>query len=585
MSSQTQTAGELYALLEQKGTAAVDADQALALEEATEEQHVQRQEALGELEETITAAESHLTLQEEGPQKTAFQERLIWAREIRDQIGQGAVNNPTHSDTPAADGGTSLEDRLRGIAGQPRTTENSGASVTPSPSTYTSAFPNGDNNGTGAAWASDLIPGTSLSRQDFRALVLESVNEVRGGANRSQAGTDDQLSLFQQALSQNNARYERAGANRWAAEMMERRRPVHKFNHQFGEVDFETQLETFRTAADCAGAEPELQLTELPFWFGDIAYIRIQKYLRRKDYAVALREAFVELTKAYGKKRETAQEILHNLLKGPALQSTDLIGISRFISKLSELYDVAMGTGRSSELEREETQADILRRKLPFWKNAWIKHQSKQMVFYQKVVGFQDMIQFLAMNYEVELKVNSVHGTIRKPTSPPENAPRNYNGARVATYHPINVTPEDWENGGSDAYSGTLPPDLPEDFPEDDYAEIAQCNVATEAKTSRTTDCLYCSGKHALLACRAFRTALTGVQRCHFARDHRLCLVCGKTGHRRVYCEKRISSGRCRTPDCGQFHHQVFCPQLKEVQMSVCEVESHTFNSQGHPKN
>ena len=77
-------------------------------------------------------------------------------------------------------------------------------------------------------------------------------------------------------------------------------------------------------------------------------------------------------------KKETAEEMLEELLSGEKIDQKDVQGFLSFVLKLENCYLLARDTGRADEFERKSTHRDILFKKLPHLADRWAEFRAKQ---------------------------------------------------------------------------------------------------------------------------------------------------------------------------------------------------------------
>ena len=152
-----------------------------------------------------------------------------------------------------------------------------------------------------------------------------------------------------------------------------------KFDHQFGEIDFDTHLDDFLALKEGINAPVEVCLAELRAWFSDVALDYVKQFMARKDVDKAFEEAIGVLRDKFGQKRETAEELLRPVLKGSAIEQGDLVQMSRFVAKLSKAYKDGERSDRAGEFERTEVHNSIFR-KLPHYHEKWVDYRVKREV-------------------------------------------------------------------------------------------------------------------------------------------------------------------------------------------------------------
>jgi hypothetical protein len=187
-----------------------------------------------------------------------------------------------------------------------------------------------------------------------------------------------------------------------AYQMLMQRRPAKKFTGTDGQrMDFEQHLRKFEAAMEQIGGTPQMKLMELGHWFGGVASILVDRYFLRKDAEVALMEAIEALKKEFGKKKESAEEMLEELLSGEKIDQRDIQGFLSFVLRLENAYLLAIETHRNDEFERKTTHSNILFRKFPYFADQWATQRAKQGLKEDRVLGFKDFLQWLKTKQKI----------------------------------------------------------------------------------------------------------------------------------------------------------------------------------------
>ena len=134
--------------------------------------------------------------------------------------------------------------------------------------------------------------------------------------------------------------------------MLERLRPVEKFDGASKKLDFDDHMSRFERAVNLPGLTAKWKLAEFQEWFSGVARVKISRFLKRDDHDEAFKEAIDALKEAFGEKASTADEMLADLMSGPAIDKKDASAIDMFISRLEESYFLALDTDRDSDFNR-----------------------------------------------------------------------------------------------------------------------------------------------------------------------------------------------------------------------------------------
>ena len=149
-----------------------------------------------------------------------------------------------------------------------------------------------------------------------------------------------------------------------AYQMLMQRRPKFKFTGDHKKIDFEAFVLQCEGLLKIPGATAEMQLAELPYWFGGTAGLITDRYLGAQDAKEALATAFRALKKEFGKRHQTAKQLLTDALAGKKLPSTDYTLIKSFALNLEKIFKVAQETKREESFHLPETIYEIIRTKV-----------------------------------------------------------------------------------------------------------------------------------------------------------------------------------------------------------------------------
>ena len=79
------------------------------------------------------------------------------------------------------------------------------------------------------------------------------------------------------------------------------------------------------------------------------------------------------MKKEFGKKRQTAKQLLTDALTGGKLPSKDYAQIKSFALNLEKIYKIAKETKREESFHLSETIYEIIRTKIPHLADKWAK--------------------------------------------------------------------------------------------------------------------------------------------------------------------------------------------------------------------
>ena len=142
-----------------------------------------------------------------------------------------------------------------------------------------------------------------------------------------------------------------------------------------------------------AGADKATQYDELKFWFGGNAQEVVEKHLL-KPVNEAFDVAMEELKEKFGLRRNSASEMLDEVLAGEAIVTKDTQGFQHFLLRLEKVYQVALDTTRADDFDRRSLPSDILARKLPMFVQEWAKKKAKAETQKKPELKFKDFLIF-----------------------------------------------------------------------------------------------------------------------------------------------------------------------------------------------
>ena len=282
-------------------------------------------------------------------------------------------------------------------------------------------------------------------------------------------------------------------------------------------TDFAKQMKLLEGAFETPAATPRMKLQELPFYFEGSALKLIEADVIRKDAKVALREAIQKLEKKFGVRRETALEMLEELLAGKPLGEKDHNALLDFYARLQSIYSLAKETGRSADFEARSVVDAILKKKIPHLMVKWFKKSVRHLRDNGKDLGFEDFLQFVDEEHAVaELMAKAMGGA--------QSGQKQIVGAKVA-------------------------------------ATSIQEGGRTGMAAAKASGCRACGAGHALQACEAFRD-MGAAEKRKLCQVGEICYKCLGSGHAARFCKEEGQCGKCSR----QHHtsvHNLFAPQAK----------------------
>ena len=211
-----------------------------------------------------------------------------------------------------------------------------------------------------------------------------------------------------------------------------------------------------------------------------------------------------KLKAKFGMRKETATEMLQDLLAGKAVGEKDHNGFLTFYAKLTSVHSLAMETGRAQEFETKGVISVVLTRKLPHLLERWMKKSVKHLKATGRERSFADFLEFLDEEHTLA-----------------EMLARAWQDAQAA--------------------QKTM-----------QFAKVAATNVGkVAAKEGGGEGCLMCGASHMLTSCTAFRNA-TPIEKRKVCIGKSICYRCLGQGHGSRSCQ---SGGSCAT--CSGPHHSL----------------------------
>ena len=260
-------------------------------------------------------------------------------------------------------------------------------------------------------------------------------------------------------------------------------------------------MKLFTNAVEAPGVTPRQKLQEFQYYFDGAAYQLIEADTLRDDAEAAVEAATSRLTKTFGARRETAKEMLEEILQGKAVQARDPSTLLDFYAKLLSVYTLAEETGRAADFETPTTIDSILKRKVPFLADKWCKKAVKHFSLHEIELTFKEFLDFINDERSLSERYVRAMGGAVGATQTNSKLP----GAKIAA-----TTASTSKSGGS--------------------ATATDC-------------CPLCGATHRLANCDVFKKATAEEKRkaCFSART---CYKCLEQGHVAKFCK---SDARCET--------------------------------------
>ena len=196
-----------------------------------------------------------------------------------------------------------------------------------------------------------------------------------------------------------------------AATHLRESRPKAKFSGG-KKLDFAKHMKLLESAVDVEGVTPRQKVLELQHYFEGAAFRLVEAETLRGDAEAAFAGALDKLNKKFGTRRETALEMLDELLGGKPVSDKDPNAQLDFYARLSSVYSLAQETGRANDFETRSVVDTILRRKLPHLLQKWFKKSVK----HQKVKGddlvFTDFLEFVDEEHAIFDQMHRAMGGI-----------------------------------------------------------------------------------------------------------------------------------------------------------------------------
>ena len=340
--------------------------------------------------------------------------------------------------------------------------------------------------------------------------------------------------------------------------------PENRFSGENSLIDFDSHFNTYELAMDVPGVTDKMKFFELQHWLSGMAMKVVSMYQNLTDSSDALKRASDHLRLEFGRKPHAAQQMLDDVLAGPPINATDVVGVQSFGLSLQAVYTHARETNRSKVFEIPETHTRIIKSKLPSWLPRWInfvkKHMKRQTEDPKvKDVSFDDLISYI----RDQNQYNVLKGVSDRVQVQKEPFAKKFTARIAAT----SIGPTNrYEAKKSFANTATT-----SGYGRQAQSRSPQVNSgrsnpssSTTQSTSRTTEtgafmhwCPSCvqnkPNNHSVASCRPFLT-MTCQERGEFCGKHSLCRGCLGRSHAVKDCP---NSQSCQI--CQGNHHVLLC--------------------------
>ena len=325
------------------------------------------------------------------------------------------------------------------------------------------------------------------------------------------------------AGSANQEEFVRVQIQMFAMAQLKEARPVKKFAGVGKGMSFAKHMLKFETALEIVGLSEKAKLNEFQHYFEGAAFQLIEaETLEKTDAGEAVRTAIEKLNKKFGLRKESAMEMLEDVLQGKQVGEKDHGGLLMFYCKLQSIYTLAKSTGRGGEFENKMIIESILSKKTPHLTVKWSKRVVKNMMSDGEMLGFETFLEFLDTEHTIaELCYR--------------------NSSQVQNSKPVGAAKVAATTATAPAKSGGKP-----------TANTTAAN--TTAATPTAGSCERCGGQHRIPACDIFK-GLSSADKRKFCINTRICYLCLETGHMARNCK---STEMCAI--CGIGHHTLLHP-------------------------
>ena len=288
-----------------------------------------------------------------------------------------------------------------------------------------------------------------------------------------------------------------------ALSQLKEMRPEKKFSGTSNKrMDFDKHVKDFEDIAEIPGVTKKQMLNEFQHWFEGAAFKLVEAETLKRT-ATAVDDALATLKEKFGKRQETALELLDEALQGKAINAKDHHGLLDFYAKLKSIYSLACETNRAGDFENKLVVKTVIEKKLPHLKDKWARKVAKEKIYNESEMNFSQFLQYVNEEHVFsEMISRYCDGT--NQGKPVANAKVSATSAAAA------------------AKKGSTP------------------------ATTKTTPghCPRCDAAHKLDECAIFKE-LTATDRRKFTKNQNLCFKCLQPGHMARECTSTISCDKC----------------------------------------
>ena len=324
--------------------------------------------------------------------------------------------------------------------------------------------------------------------------------------------------------------------------LLERCRPTERFDGVTRKVDFDDHLSRFQKAVNLPGLPAAWKLAEMKEWFSGLAKVHISRYLRRDDAEVAFKEALERLRQEFGQRNTNAEDMLADAMSRGVLARKDAEGINVFISKLEEVYFLAVETDRDGDFHRTSLFKMILTNNLPHLKFSWATHVEKKEL---RRPTFEDFLVFLSLQRKIATRASELDESVSVAAKPSAKV-----GALV-----VELNPSAGRIKGPKTYAAAAssPPRARPKAPTPMESKAGtpaapgregEEGVRKGRRQNGPPPCPLCQQNHPLDYCGQF-AEMKADERLSYAREKGRCEFCLRGGHPKEKCYTRAKCYEC----------------------------------------
>ena len=318
-----------------------------------------------------------------------------------------------------------------------------------------------------------------------------------------------------------------AALRQGAINQLKEMRPNKKFSGASNKkMDFEKHKKMFEEIMEIPGVTKKQVLNEFQHWFEGSAFKLVEAETLKQDAETAVDEALERLTKKFGMRRDTALEMLDEVLQGKTIDEKDHNGLLDFYAKLTSVHSLACETDKGSDFENKLVVKTIIEKKLPHMKVKWARKAVKYKLANKSEMSFAQFLEYIDEEHTISEMLSRYSGgsSYNKPTA----------NAKVSTTT---------ANPAAKKESSSAP-----------------------TKKPATGNCPRCDAGHKLDACSIF-SEMTSPDRRKFMKNQGLCFRCMSSGHMAKACDSGIKCDQCDIP-----HHPMLHPTPGETKQPNSEA-------------